>query len=540
MPRFDIVIYGGTSAGVTAAIQAARMNHSVALVCPETHLGGLTTSGLGWTDSKNGDALGGLAREFYHRVWRHYQQPGAWTRQTRQSYLDQKVRAQPGSALEDPKQVMWTFEPHAAERVIEEWIKSENITVFRNEWLDRAGGVAKRDNRIEAITTLSGKRFEGRMFIDAGYEGDLMAAADVACRVGRDSAREWGEPLNAIRFPVEGVDRHFHPSDYEGVDPYVVPGNGESGLIAGIEAEVDSVALGEADQRLQSFNYRLCLTTEPDNRAPFAQPQGYDERRYELLFRLFAAGKPSSFSVEAMPNRKTDSNNRGRMSGDFIGGNYSVDERWNYSDAAYEQRARIVAAHRAYQQGLLWTLQNHERVPADVRDTLAPWGLARDEFVDNNHWPYQLYVREARRLIGQTIVTQHHVQQQPGYAVSDSIGLGSYSLDSHVVRRVVVDGKIRDEGGFYVWESRPYPLPAGCIVPRAGDATNLLVPVTLSATHAAFGSIRMEPTYMILGQSAATLAALALQNNTAVQNVNYNELAERLRADGQILDPPAS
>lgn len=538
MNSYDIVIYGGTAAGVTAAVQAARMSCSVALVCPEKHLGGLTTSGLGWTDSKNGDAIGGLAREFYGRVWLAYASPARWTRQTRESYLEQKVVAQPGMAIEDDKQVMWTFEPHVAQLVMDEWIASENIEVFRDEWLDRETGVEKSDGRIESLRTLSGKTFRGKMFIDAGYEGDLMAASGVSFRVGRDSAGEFGESLGGVRFPVEGVDSYSHRDDYLGVDPFVVPGQSESGFLPGIEGRGDHLPLGVADSRLQGFNYRLCLTTQSEIRAPILKPEGYDEREYELLFRLFAAGQKSSFTTQLMPNFKTDSNSQGRFSGDFVGGNYSLQDGWNYSDASYEKRAEIVAAHRSYQQGLLWTLQNHPRVPPEVREELGVWGLASDEFGDNEHWPHQLYVREARRLVGQSVVTQHHVQLQPGFEVLDSIGLGSYSLDSHVVRRVVVAGRIRDEGGFYIWHDKPYPLPLGCIVPQFCDVTNLLTPTTPSATHAAFGSIRMEPTYMILGQAAATIAVLALREKTNVQNVDYSELAEQLRADGQVLAPP--
>jgi hypothetical protein len=538
---YDLVIYGGTSAAVTAAVQARRMGRSVVIVCPEKHLGGLTTSGLGWTDSKNGNAIGGLAREFYQRVWQLYSHSSVWTRQTRDSYLEQKISAQPGLAMDDQRRVMWTFEPHAAERVVEQWLASEQIPVFRDEWLDRTGGVIKRGATIIAIRTLSGKRFSGRMFLDAGYEGDLMAAAGVEYRIGRDSAHEFGEPLNGIRFFVKGMDS-YHGEPYPDVDPYVIPGKPESGLIAGIESTFTNPAmLGEADaKRLQCFTFRLCLTNDSENRVPFARPADYDERHYELLFRLLKHGGEAGFTTEAMPNRKTDANSLGHMSGDFVGGSFSIADGWTYSDASYARRKQIVAAHRSYQAGLLWTLQNHQRVPARIQRCLAQWGLSKDEFIDNGNWPYQLYVREARRMVGVTMVTQHHVQMQPGYAVANPIGLGSYSLDSHVVRRVVVDGKIRDEGGFYVWCDKPYPLPYGCIVPQRRDATNLLSPVALSATHAAFGSIRMEPTYMILGQAAATAAVLALKNGIAVQDVNYGDLAKRLAADGQRLTMEAA
>ena len=536
---YDVVIYGGTPAAVTAAVQVKRMGQSVAIVCPDAHIGGLTISGLGWTDSKNGAAIGGLAREFYHRIWQFYQNPDAWTQQTRDSYIAQKVGAQPGIALDDTKQVMWTFEPHAALHVMENWLNEEKIPVFKNEWLDRGkNGVIKQGAKITAMRTLSGKVFKAKVFIDAGYEGDLMASAKIPHRVGRDAAIDWSEPLNGVRFTIAGVDRYHSADAYQGVDPYLIPGKPESGFIAGVEGKWDEAQtpLGAADtKRLQSFNYRLCLTTEAKNRAAFPKPKNYDEKQYELLFRLLATGKESSWTTQAMPNLKTDSNNQGSMSGDFVGGSFSLPEHLTYSSATYGRRKQMLADHRTYQQGLLWSLQNHERVPSELRTRLAPWGLAKDEFADNENWPYQVYVREARRMEGITTVTQHHVQKRPGFSVQDSVGLGSYSLDSHVVRRVVIDGGIRDEGGFYVFWDKPYPIPYGCLVPKSDDCLNLLVPVTVSATHAAFGSIRMEPTYMILGQAAGAAACLAIKQNVSVQTVPYADLAKQLAQDKQVL-----
>jgi hypothetical protein len=536
--EYDIVIYGGTSAAITAAVQAKRMGKSVVIVSPDQHLGGLTTSGLGWTDSKNGNAIGGLAREFYQRVWKFYQNPAAWTLQTRESYLAQRVGAQPGPAIDEAKKVMWTFEPKAAERVVEEWLSETGIPVFRNEWLDRKNGVVKQGKTITAIKTLSGKTYKGKMFIDAGYEGDLMAASGVKYRVGRDSQKEFDEPLNGIRFPIKGIDRYGGGNEFAGISPYIVPNDPKSGLIAGLEQEYKGdFPIGDADPiRLQCFNYRLCLTKTAKNRVAFPKPDGYDEKMFELLFRVVATGADCSFTTQAMPNRKTDSNAQGKISSDYVGGSFSVKDGWTYSEASYERRKRVLEEHRLYHQGLLWSLQNHPRVPEKNRKELADWGLSKDEFVDNNNWPYQIYVREARRMEGLAMVTQHHVQLKRGFEVKDSIGCGSYSLDSHVVRRIVLNGAIRNEGGFYIWWDRPYPLPYGCLVPRKGDVTNLFAPTTLSATHAAFGSIRMEPTYMILGQASATAAALAIDAKVAVQDVDYPTLQKRLIADGQILE----
>jgi hypothetical protein len=289
--------------------------------------------------------------------------------------------------------------------------------------------------------------------------------------------------------------------------------------------------------RLQSFNYRLCLTTVPENHVPIERPANYDEADYELLLRAYENGHPSVFSIDEMPNGKTDSNSGGGMSFDFVGGNFSIAGGWNYSEAGYEQRRQILRAHVGYMQGVLWTIMNHPRISETDRQKWLRYGLAKDEFTDNGHWPYQLYVREARRMCGVSVMTQHHVDRRDGYEVTDSIGLGSYSIDSHTIRRVVIDGNIHGEGGFYFYRDQPYPISYGSIVPGHKDVQNLLVPVTLSATHVAFGSIRMEPTYMILGQSAGTAAALAAQTQCAVQDISYAQLSSQLRADAQVLAP---
>lgn len=535
---YDVVVYGGTASAVVAAIAADRMGLSVALVSPDTHLGGLTSSGLGWTDSKNGDAIGGLAREFYHRIWKYYTNPAAWTRVTREEYA-RRVFAQPGTTVDDQRQVMWTFEPHVAERVFDQWLAETNVDVHRDEWLDRASGVDVADQRIQRIRTLSGRTYEARVFIDATYEGDLMAAAGVTYRVGRDSAAEFGESLNGIYFERPDA-RYYKDKAYEGISPYIVPGDPSSGFIAGVEGEMPSHEKpGDADKRLQSFNYRLCLTADESNRTPITRPDNYDEADYELLLRLYEAGHPSGFSTQEMPNLKTDSNDQGIMSFDFVGGNFDIEAGWVYSEMSYADRRKVAQAHRDYQMGLLWTIMNHPRVPEDARRKWSRYGLAADEFQDNGNWPRQMYVREARRMVGVMMMTQHHVERRSGYGIDDSIGQGSYSLDSHVVRRVVIDGVIRNEGGFYYYWDKPYPISYRAIVPRRDEIQNLLVPVTLSATHVAFGSLRMEPTYMILGHSAATAAAVAIERNVTVQDVPYDALRTRLIEQGQVLGEPA-
>jgi hypothetical protein len=536
--HFDLVIYGGTAAAVTAAIQADRMGLLTALVSPDKHLGGMVSGGLGWVDSKDGRAVGGLAREFHHRVWKHYRQPEAWTRVEREAYQD-RVKAQPGTTVNDKQEVMWTFEPHVAEKVLDEWLAETKVQVFRDEWLDRNPlGVKKEGTRITGFHTRSGRLYSAAMFIDATYEGDLMAAAGVTYRVGRDAAVEFNEPLNGLYFKKPGMmyaDAAFKA--YGDIDPYKTPGDPASGFIKGIEGELrPDERLGDPDSRLQAFNLRLCLTNDPANRLPVEKPAGYNEANYELLLRIYEGGNVCGFSTQEMPNAKTDSNNSGVFSLDYIGGNYSIAEGWNYSDASYEKRAEILADHLHYTQGLLWTIMNHPRVPEQHRQEWLKWGPCKDEFTDNGGWPHQVYVREARRMWGTFVMTQHHVQVAEGHPVPDSVGLGSYSLDSHNIRRVVIEGRIRPEGGFYLFSTQVYPISYGAIIPKKEEVTNLLVPVTLSATHAAFGSIRMEPTYMILGQSAATAAALALQAQTPVQDLPYATLAARLKADGQVLE----
>jgi hypothetical protein len=526
---YDLVIYGGTCAGVTAAIAADRMGLRTILVSPDDNLGGLTSNGLGWTDSKDEKAIGGLSREFFHRIWKHYREPAAWTRTNRDEYAA-RVHAQPGKTIDDDKQVMWTFEPKVAEQVFDQMLAETKVTVLRDEWLDRSsGGVEVSNGRIAAIRMLSGKVIRGAMFIDATYEGDLMAAAGVTHRIGRDANAEFGETLNGIFFKTPGMTYNSNDK-WAAIDPYVVPGDPKSGFVAGIEGELPAgQKLGDADDRLQSFNYRLCMSAVPENRIAIDKPAGYDEKQYELMLRAYEAGHDSGFSTQEMPNGKTDSNNTGMVSFDFIGGSAG------YSEGSYEQRKQITANHQAYQRGLLWTLMNHPRVPEAKRREWAKWGLAADEFTDNGGWPKQIYVREARRMVGEMVMTEHHVKLAAGYAIDDSIGQGSYSLDSHGIRRVVVNGKILVEGGFYVWHDKPYPISYRAIVPKRNEIQNLLVPVTLSATHAAFGSIRMEPTYMILGHSAAVAASLAIRGKTSVQDVQYERLKRELIEQKQVL-----
>ena len=520
--RFDVVIYGGTSSGIAAAVQAARMGNSVVVVCPDQHLGGLSSGGLGFTDTGNKAVIGGIAREFYHRIWQHYQKPSSWRWQRRADYGN---RGQGTPAIDGRQRTMWIFEPHVAEQVFEDFVGAHGIQIDRDQWLDRDAGVAKNGSRIEQIKMLSGKTLRGKMFIDATYEGDLLAAAGVSYHVGREANSVYGERWNGVQKDARHHGHYFKKP----VDPYVTPDDPSSGLLPGISAE-PAGENGQGDQRIQAYCFRMCLTRVPENRRPFPKPTGYDPRQYELLLRVLDTGWREVFhKFDPIPNSKTDTNNHGPFSTDNIGMNY------DYPNATYERRREIVQQHRQYQQGLMYFLANDSRVPADVRSEMASWGLAKDEFTDNGNWPHQIYVREARRLIGRYVMTE--MDCLATHETPQSVGMGSYSLDSHNVQRYVTPaGHVQNEGDIGVRPRRPYRIAYGSLVPQKDECENLLVPICVSSSHIAFGSIRMEPVFMILGQSAATAASLAIENGVAVQDVDYQQLRERLVADGQVLE----
>ncbi len=526
---YDVVVYGGTSAGVIAAVQAKKMGKTTIIVGPDRHLGGLSSGGLGWTDTGDKSVIGGLAREFYHRVWQHYQKPEAWTFQKREEYGG---RGQGTPAIDGAQRTMWIFEPHVAEKVFEDLVREHAIPVHRDEWLQRNGGVEKQGARITAFTTLSGKRYTGRMFIDATYEGDLMAAAGADYHVGREANSVYGETWNGVQTGVLHHRHHFGVLPH-GISPYKIPGDPSSGVLPRISTEPPGVK-GEGDRRIQAYCFRMCLTNDPANRVPFPKPEGYDPSQYELLLRIFDAGWRETFDkFDPIPNHKTDTNNHGPFSTDNIGYNY------DYPEGSYERRREIIAEHERYQKGWFYFIANDPRVPAEVREKMAAWGLARDEFKDNGHWPHQIYVREARRLIGQYVMTENELlKRRP---TPDSVGMGSYTIDSHNVQRYITpEGFVQNEGDIGVKTPGPYEIAYGSLVPKRGQVDNLLVPVCVSSSHIAFGSIRMEPVFMILGQSAATAAVMAIDDRTPVQDVPYAKLRTRLLADGQILEVTAA
>ena len=544
--QYDIVIYGGTSAGVAAAIQASRMGKSVVLIEPTQRLGGLTTGGLGATDIGNKHAVGGISREFYQNVRKYYDDPKNWKWQTKSEY---KGKGDGRNA--EQEETMWTFEPSAALKIYQEMMSKEKIKVVYGERLERKNGVKKTGKVITEITMENGSAYRGRMFIDATYEGDLMATAGISYTVGRESNKQYNETLNGVqanRFNVSlkgAISRNGHYHNFiERVDPYIVKGDKSSGLLPFINPDSPGVD-GDGDNKIQAYCYRMTLTDHPGNRIPFQKPADYKELDYELLFRnyearegavdkMYSYGDPLVPWINtAMPNRKTDTNNQKGFSTDFIGQNY------DYPEASYAERAKIAARHRSYQQGLMWTLAYHPRIPKEVRDVVSQWGTCKDEYESGDGWQEQLYVREARRMISDYVITQHHCEAL--HSVEDPVGLAAYGMDSHMIQRYVdVNGYVKNEGNVECHVPSPYPVSYRSIIPKKEECDNLLVPVCLSASHIAYGSIRMEPVFMVLAQSSAIAAALAIDKKVSLHELPYAELKKTLLDYKQRLDAGGS
>ncbi|HVV01462.1 MAG TPA: FAD-dependent oxidoreductase [Verrucomicrobiae bacterium] len=522
----DICVYGGTAAGVAAAVEAARMGQSTVLLEPGDHLGGMTSGGLGATDIGNKAAIGGIAREFYHRIALHYARNDAWWIETRDSYFKHHATRNAPGDLNAPDATMWTFEPHVAESVLFDMVNEAKVSVYLRQPL----ATVKTEKRwIREIATESGRIYRAKMFIDATYEGDLMAKAGVSYTVGREGNSQYNETLDGVR--AQTPKHQFTVS----VDPFLTPGDPRSGLLPFIQP-VPFGEPGSKDASVQAYNFRLCYTRDPANRLPNKPPPGYKASDYELLARyieaLAASGKKPALSQFWnplwMPNDKTDINNNGAFSTDFIGRNY------DYPDASYSQRAQIWEAHKNYTLGFVYFLATGPRVPENMRKEMQSWGPARDEFYDTGGWPNQLYIREARRMLSDYVMTEHNCRGE--VRAQDGIGLAAYGMDSHNCRRLVRDGHVENEGDTQVGGFSPYPISYRSIVPKASECENLLVPVCLSATHISYGSIRMEPVFMILGQSAATAAALAIQEHHPAQKVSYPKLRARLLQDKQVLE----
>mgnify|MGYP002639799531 CR=1 FL=1 len=521
--RADVIIYGGTSSAVTAAVQVTKMGKSVIIVSPDKHLGGLTSSGLGFTDTGDKSVIGGLSREFYHRLYNYYQKPEAWQWQKKEDYGN---KGQGTPAIDGENRTMWIFEPHVAEKVFEDFVKDFNIKVIRDEWLNRDNGVTKKNGKIVSFKTLSGQTYEGKVFVDATYEGDLMAAAGVSYNVGREANSTYDEEWNGVQI---GVLHHGHHFADRKISPYVVPDDPTSGLLPRISNE-DPGKKGDGDDKIQAYCFRMCLTKNENNRVPFTKPDGYDPKQYELLIRIYNSGWRETFDkFDPIPNLKTDVNNHGPFSSDNIGMNY------DYPEASYERRKEIIKEHENYQKGLLYFTATDPRIPKDVQNEMNKWRLAKDEFVDNGNWPHQIYVREARRMIGEFVMTENEILGKK--PVERSIGMGSYHMDSHNTQRYITpEGFVQNEGDIGIRPEKPYKIELGTLLPKKEECSNLPVTVAVSSSHIAFGSIRMEPVFMILGQSAGTIAGLALEKNIGIHDLTYDEIKAKLIEDGQILE----
>ena len=500
----DVCIYGGTSAGVIAAYTVQKLGKTAILIEPGSHLGGMTSGGLGYTDIEDKSIITGLARDFYRRVGKHY------------------------NTFEK-----WTFEPHVAEKIFNDYAAEGAFTIlYQTRLLD----VRKVQNSIVYATVLNTTdstseeiQVRARMFIDCSYEGDLLAKAGVSYSVGRESTTEYNETHNGIQL----TDNDQFP---DGVDPYKLKGKKSSGLVWGISnAAIGKI--GSADNKLQAYSYRICLTSEPANRIPIKRPSDYDSARYELMLRLIDAQPERRrltdyFTINKIPNSKTDIAGRGGFSIDMVGMNYQ------YPEGTYEQRQQIIKDHESYTKGLLYFLGHDMRVPEPLRKEMLQYGYPADEFVANNHWSHQLHIREGRRMKGAYVMTQANCEGKRH--APDHVGKAANAMRSNTCQRIVIDGKIKNEGNVKVDVSAPYHIAYGAITPEEKECMNLLVPVCLSATHIAYGSIGTEPVIMVLGQSAATAAVMAIDAQTPVQRINVRKLQQQLQknplADNSVAD----
>lgn len=498
--QYDVCVYGGTSAGVIAAYTAAKQNKKVILIEPGKHLGGLSSGGLGYTDIGNKYVVTGLARNFYRRMGTHY-----------------------------GKFETWIFEPHAAEAIFNDYIQEAHVPVlFQYRIVD----AAKKNNSIQNIIIENAavpqsrlnKTITAKMFIDCSYEGDLMAKAGVSYTVGREDNSTYNETWNGVQL----LDKHQFP---EGIDPYKVPGDPTSGLLWGI-CKNPVLPNGTGNKMVQTYNYRLCLTNDPANKIEITTPEGYDSTMFELLLRYIAVFKPKELNdrvlkIDIMPNHKTDINNNGPFSTDYIGMN------WNYPDGDYKTRERILQDQLHYTKSLLYFIGHDPRMPAHLRNEMLQWGYPKDEYTDNNNITPQAYIRESRRMIGAYVMTQNNCEGRE--TVTDAVGMAAYTMDSHNCERLIVNGMVKNEGDVQKGGFGPYPIAYRSLVPKASECTNLYVPVCLSASHIAYGSIRMEPVFMVLAQSSAAAACMAIDKKQTVQEVDVMQL-QKLLAGNPLMD----
>lgn len=507
---YDVIIYGGTSAGVVAAYQVKKLGKSVLLIVPDGHIGGLSSGGLGETDIGNKQVIGGLSLDFYKKLGSVY-----------------------------GKEESWKFEPKEAMKVFLNMISEAQITVIK---LKKIKSVNKTANKITSITLVntygkpsksSVETVNAAVFLDCTYEGDLFAKAGISFALGRERNEQYGETINGYSLPdyLKQSGRHQFP---DSISPYKVAGKPSSGLLYGISTDKPGKK-GQGDQLIQAYNFRICLTRDPANVIPITKPENYNPENYELLARLIERQPTFDklqqyFIWSLMPNGKTDINNRGGFSTDMIGANH------NWPEADFDERKKIYDEHLAYTKGLLYFYKTDPRIPNKMQEAFQKYGYPKDEYVENNHWTPQLYIREGRRMIGEYVMTEKNCVGAE--VVTDPIAMAAYAMDSHNTQRIIVNGMVKNEGNVEVKGFKPYPISYKSIVPKKSECTNLLVPVSLSASHIAFGSIRMEPVFMILGQSAALAAVQALTEKKAVQDIDYNILKTALLSNNQILSNP--
>lgn len=499
---YDLVVYGATAGGVMTAVSGARHGLRTVLLEPGRHVGGMATGGLSRTDVGKREVLGGLALEFYFLVGQKYEMP---------RYLNP---------------LAYFYEPKVGEAVMLDLLKQNGVTLLLNHRLKQERGVTKSNLRITEIETQNGARFRGSIFADCGYEGDLMAQAGVKYTWGRESTAQYGESLAGVR---DRTPYHQFTVNLKARDE-----NGN--LLPEISTEPRGEP-GSADRKVQAYNFRIIATNVAANRIPWPKPDNYDAHRYELLARMLKAmteknGVPPVFHqmtlIANIPNGKADFNNNGAFSTDYIGKNYE------YPEGSYTVRAKIWMDHEDYDKGYYYFLANDPRVPKSLQEEVRQWGLPKDEYADTGHWPHQLYVREARRMIGEYVAIQQDLQTQR--TKPDVIGMGSYNSDSHNIQRIVnSEGFVENEGDMQV-PVQPYQIPFRVILPKADQSENLLVPVCFSASHVAYSSMRMEPQYMIIGHAAGVAAALAKRDGIPVQKVNVPELQKILRDEGAVFE----
>lgn len=517
--RWDVCVYGETPAGIMAAIQAAKMNKQVLLISNTAHLGGVATSGLTATDLNNFRSAGGLTREFFQRLYTYYSDSSAWRSESRDVYFE-RSKKRTFSGKNDSLKMQWVYESRVAESILKKMLQEAGVTVVYKERLQLKNGVTKKDADIVAIRMENGHRYDAKIFIDATYEGDLMAKAGVSYIVGREANSVYNETLNGIKL------NDIIGKDGSSIDPYIKKGEPSSGVLPFLEPRIPG-ADGEGDHRTQSYCYRMTLTDDPANRINIVKPAGYQPLWYEFLARMLEMNPgyllKNIISFTPMPNKKTDTNQA-----DFVGANYG------WPEGNYTERDKIAQMHKNYVLGLLWFLGNDPRVPDSLRTEMKRWGLPKDEFKDNNNFPHQLYVREARRMVSDYVMTEKNCNgDEP---VQDAVAVATYPLDCHHVSRVVdAQGRVHAEGSYGKQKNTYYTISYRSLRPRSSEAGNLLVPVCLSASHVAYSSIRMEPVFMVLGQSAGTAAALALDRNITVQELPYDVLQPVLLKDGQVL-----